>query len=297
MINIRNIIDKYNIIKVEPIDKGWSVDEKYIMIDQDMHKTILRISPSDYFEKRKKQYKMLQKVSELDINTTKALDFGLLEDGSVYMIISFIEGGDGINLLQGIDDDTAYKLGVDAGNTLKQIHSIDIGKQNYEWKDVYKGKIERKIYALENCGQEIPMQDQIIKYYRDNVHLIEDQPLKFCHGDYHLGNMLVKDDKLGIIDFDKSIFADPYDEFKTYRWNVVVNEYFQTGLINSYFENNIPDKFWKILKFYTAEAMISQLPWSMKFKQEDMDIAHYMIKKQLEWYENLELDIPLWYKG
>lgn len=297
MNNIKNIIDKYNIIKVEPINKGWSVDDKYIMIDQNMHKTILRISPSDYYEKRKKQYRMLQKVSELDINTTKALDFGILDDGNVYMIISFIEGGDGINLLQGIDDETAYSLGQDAGNILKKIHDIAIGKQNFEWKDVYKGKIERKIFALENCGQKITMQDEIIKYYRNNVHLIDNQPLKFCHGDYHLGNMLIKDNKLGIIDFDKSMIADPYDELKTFRWNAIVNEYFQTALINSYFDNNIPEKFWKILKFYTCEAMISQLPWAMQFKKEDIDMAHFMIKKQLEWYNNLENDIPTWYKS
>ena len=43
MINIRNIIDKYNIIKVEPIDKGWSVDEKYIMIDQDIKNITVRL--------------------------------------------------------------------------------------------------------------------------------------------------------------------------------------------------------------------------------------------------------------
>ncbi|QUY64640.1 phosphotransferase [Helcococcus kunzii] len=297
MDNIKNIVEKYNIVKIEPINKGWSVDDKYILIDKDNNKTILRISPPDQYEKRKRQYKMLQKVSTLDINTTKAIDFGLLDNDYVYMIISFIEGGDGIVMLHDADDETAYKFGYEAGCILQKIHSLDVGRQEKTWKEIYQNKIERKIFAIENCGAKIEMQDEIIKYYRENAHIIDNQPIKFCHGDYHLGNMLIKDDDLGIIDFDKSAFADPYDELKTYRWNVIVNKYFQTALINSYFDNKIPDKFWKILKFYTAEAMISQLPWAMQFGKKDIEMAYFMIKKQLEWYQNLELDIPTWYMG
>jgi len=36
----------------------------------------------------------------------------------------------------------------------------------------------------------------------------------FCHGDYHLGNMIVdKDREINIIDFNRWGYDDPYEEF------------------------------------------------------------------------------------
>ena len=48
------------------------------------------------------------------------------------------------------------------------------------------------------------------------------------HGDYHLGNMIVNNHKIYIIDFDKSGPADPYDEFKPFIWNTKINMFFDS---------------------------------------------------------------------
>ena len=91
--------------------------------------------------------------------------------------------------------------------------------------------------------------------------------------------------------------ADPYDEFKPYCWNVIKSEYFETGLINGYFEDNIPDDFFKILKFYTIEGIISHLPWALTFGEEEVKTALNMYQEALKWYDNFNLEIPTWYKG
>ena len=140
------------------------------------------------------------------------------------------------------------------------------------------------------------MQDKIIEYYEKNCETVRDRPLVFCHGDYHLGNMIVYNGKIGIIDFDKNGVADPYDDFKPFCWNVMVSEYFETGLINGYFNDRVPDGFRKILKFYTAESLISQLPWSVKFGQTEIETALKVADNQMKWYNEFELDIPTWYK-
>ena len=123
------------------------------------------------------------------------------------------------------------------------------------------------------------------------------RPQVLSHGDYHLGNMLIHNDKIVVIDFDKMNMADPYDEFKPYNWNVIRSEYFETGLINGYFEDNIPNDFFKILKFYTIEGIISHLPWALTFGEEETKTALNMYQEALKWYDNFKLEIPTWYKG
>lgn len=96
---------------------------------------------------------------------------------------------------------------------------------------------------MQLCPCRIPLQEEILDYYKSHVFLMKDRPQVFCHGDYHLGNMIVQDGRVGVIDFDRSGAGDPYDELKPFCWNVMQSEYFETGLINGYFEEKIPGNF------------------------------------------------------
>lgn len=294
---IDNIIKKYKIVSQKQLLKGWSWDRKYILEDESGKKYLLRLTDKEFYYVRLEQYKVLNEVSKLDINTTKAIDFGRLQDGTAYMLTSYLEGKEGLEVIPKLGDKESYNLGVESGKILKILHEIPIKNDNKSWWEKYQIKMLRKIYKIENCGMVIPMQKEIIKYYEENVFLMKERPQRFSHGDYHLGNMIINDYKIGIIDFEKSTVADPYDDFKPYRWNVLANEFFQTGLINGYFDNNIPKDFWPVIKFYTAESMLSQLPWAQKFGKEEIDTAFMLVDKQLEWYDNFSLDIPKWYKN
>ena len=80
-------------------------------------------------------------------------------------------------------------------------------------------------------------------------------------------------------------------------WNVYASEYFETGLINGYFNNQIPNDFFKILALYAAESLISHLPWAMTFGKEEVETALKVTKSTLLWYDNFTREIPTWYKG
>ncbi|MFM1525335.1 MULTISPECIES: aminoglycoside phosphotransferase family protein [Helcococcus] len=297
MKEIEKLYLRHNIISSVELLKGWSKDKKYILTSSNSEKFILRLTSSDYFMERKRQFNILKKVSKLNINTTKAVDFGYLEDGTVYMLLTYLPGEEGLDYIKKVSDEEAYKLGIQAGKILKKLHQIKIKRPEISWKDRYDVKAEIKINNILNCKYKIKYLDKLIKYYKDNIHLMENRPIKFSHGDFHLGNMIINDNKIGIIDFEKSTIADPYDDLKPFRWNVFGNAYFETGLINAYFSNNIPKNFFEILKFYSVEAMISQLPWALNYGQEEIDMAYYMIEKQMEWLEVLDLIVPTWYKG
>ena len=292
-----SFIKENNIVDISLLSKGWSGDEKYILTDINNVKYLLRKSKPELYEKRKTQFNLLQEIEKLNINCVKPIEFGVLQSKEVYTILTFLEGEDAVEAILKLTDEEAYNLGIEAGIILKKIHSIKIPKQSQSWWERYQLKMQRKIDALIQCEYRLPMQEEIIKYYRENAYLMKERPLVFTHGDYHLGNMIINDKHIGIIDFDKINPADPYDEFKPFCWNVIRNEYFETGLINGYFENKIPADFFKILKFYTAESLISHLPWATKFGNKEVSTALEISNKQMEWYDNFELTIPKWYKS
>ena len=296
MKKIQGIINKYNINFVEPLNKGWSRDKKYILTSE-TNKYLLRVSDSSLYNKKKEQYELLKRIEELDIYCSRAVDFGTLEDGSVFMVLTYLEGESAEDVLPSLSDEEAYKLGIEAGKVLKKLHIIPIEVQEKSWWEKYKEKMPRKIKALKECEHKLPLEFFLIEYYESKAYLMEDRPLMFSHGDYHAGNMIVFNGKIGIIDFDKNTIADPYDELKPFCWNVFRSEYFETGLINGYFDNNVPEEFFKILKFYSVESLISHLPWSVQFGEEDIKTAYRVYDAMIQWWGNFNLDVPTWYKG
>lgn len=293
---LKDIIERYNINFVEPLTKGWSKDKKYILTSKDK-KYLLRVSDISLYDKKKKQFELLQKNEKLDINCSRPVEFGKLDEENIYMILTYLEGESCEDVLPRLTNEEAYKLGIEAGQVLQKLHNIPVDTSNMSWKEKYKEKIPRKIKALKECKYKLPLEDFLIDYFISKSYLMEDRPLKFSHGDFHSGNMIVHKGKIGIIDFDKNTISDPYDELKPFCWNVFKSEYFETGLINGYFNNKIPEDFFKILKYYSVESLISQLPWSVQFGEEDIKTAYKVYDAMLEWWGNFNLDVPTWYKG
>ena len=287
---------KYRIISVTPLLKGWSRDKKYILEGSNGERYVLRLSNNDLYEKKKNQFELLKKIERLGLNCSRPIEFGTDADGIVYTLLSYLEGEDGETAVASLSDKAAYQLGIEAGNCLCKLHSIDIPPQERTWWNRYLEKMPQKIAALNACEYKLPVQDKILDYYETHYVIMKDRPLVLCHGDYHLGNMIVNNGKIGIIDFDKNGIADPFDDLKPFCWNVMVSEHFETGLINGYFDNSVPDDFWSVLKFYTAESLISHLPWSVQFGQREIKTALEVSENQMKWYGNFELVVPTWYK-
>lgn len=65
--------------------------------------------------------------------------------------------------------------------------------------------------------------------------LLRDRPQCFQHGDYHIGNMMVDQDGLAIIDFDRYDFGDPWEEFNRIVWCAQTAPAFACGMVDGYF--------------------------------------------------------------
>lgn len=282
----------------ESLNKGFSGEQKYIITDNDGNKFLLRVSKMETYEEKKKQYELLQKVEKLNINSSKPICFGKLSDEEVYMVLSWVEGEDAEVAVKNLTDKEAYLLGIETGKVLARLHEIPVDANSEKvWIEKFKAKMERKYKALDDSGLEIPNKEKVIKFVEDNMHLLENRRQTFTHGDYHLANLIVNNGKIGVIDFEKNKISDPYDDLKPFMWNVFVSEYFETGMINGYFNNNIPSDFFPILKVYAAENLVSFLPWAAKIGGDNLKTAYKINASIMEWYDNFDATIPSWYKG
>lgn len=293
--NINDLLKREVWIKIEPLTKGWSKDIKFYIEDIHHQKFILRISDASLYEIKLKHFNLLKEIDNLEINTPTPYEFGKLDDERVYMILSWVDGEDAKKIVPTLNEKEQYLLGKKAGKILNKLHSIPIDTKD-TWGDIYKNKISRKISRAKDAPIKHKHLDVFIDYVLNHMHIVENNPMRLQHGDYHIGNMVVTQDlELGIIDFDKMDIADPIDDFKPFVWNVKKSNAFETGLIDGYYDNIIPDSFFKMLALYAAESCIGHVPWAITFGDEEVKIAIEVLDNIYEWYQGFSLTIPTWY--
>lgn len=280
---------------MKPLVKGWSKDIKYYIEDKENRKFLLRISDASLYDKKLAHFKLLKEINKLGLNTPIPYEFGKLDDGRVYMILGWIEGEDAEKVLPTLDERKQYTLGKDAGKILKSLHEIPIITNN-TWRDVYEYKIPRKIQAAKAAHVKHKHLDKFINYVLENMYIVRNNSMKFQHGDYHIGNMIITNNlELAIIDFDKMDVADPLDDFKPFVWTVNKSSIFETGLIDGYYDNNVPEEFFRTLALYAAESCIGHIPWAITFGDEEVRVALEVADQIYEWYKGFSTIVPTWY--
>lgn len=284
-------------INKELINKGWSGDKKYCVTDRAGKKFLLRVSPIEQYERKKNEFDLMLQVAELGISMCLPIEFGVSEEG-VYSIQSWIDGNDAESEANKLTDSEQYSYGFEAGQILKKIHSICAPSNIEDWEEFFNRKIDRKIQMYENCPIKYENGQAFIEYINSHRHLLKGRPRTYQHGDYHVGNMMIGEDKqLYIIDFNRCDFGDPWEEFNRIVWCAQAMPLFATGMVNGYFDNIVPMEFWKLLALYICSNTLSSIPWAIPFGQEEIDVMLKQASDVLSWYNNMQTCIPSWYSG
>lgn len=112
-----------DIIGGKPIEKGWSGDRKYCATTADGSKYLLRLSPLEKHDRRKREFDKMCEVAALAIPMAQPVEFGVCAEG-VYTIERFIEGVDAEEYIPGLPAENQYSYGLDAGRILAKLHTI-----------------------------------------------------------------------------------------------------------------------------------------------------------------------------
>jgi len=276
------------------INKGWSCDKKFCVTDIHGEKYLLRVTPFEKSENRANMIRMQKTTAELGVSMCKPVEFGHCEDG-VYSVQTWINGEDAENIIPELSDSEQYAHGLEAGRILKKIHTIKAPDTQPDWEIRFNNKADKKIKMYQECPIHFEGDKYLISYINENRHLLKNRPQTFQHGDYHIGNMMIEDRKLVIIDFDRYDFGDPWEEFNRIVWSVQKAPIFANGIVNGYFDNNVPLEFWKLLALYISSNMLSSIPWAIPFGENEIQNMINQANDVLKWYDNMKNPIPTWY--
>ena len=70
---------------------------------------------------------------------------------------------------------------------------------------------------------------------------------------------------------------------------------FASGMVDGYFDGDVPLEFWRLLALYVCTNTLSSLPWAIPFGQEQVDIMTEQASEVLGWYEDMKNPVPKWY--
>ena len=283
---------------IKRINKGWSEDEKFFIVDKLGNKLLLRLSDISFYERKKSEFENLKLVIEQEINMSMPIDFGICDNGNkVYLLFTWLEGEDALDIWPTLNKHRQYELGVQAGKILCKIHRIKPSETIGYWAEIYKNRIDTVIEAYKQCGHKIQNEQEIIKFIYNNEKYLKSRPITFQHGDYHIGNMVITPEgNLGIIDFNRSSFGDPWEEYDRFVFTWGESTYFANGQIHGYFNNNVPDDFFRLMALYSARNLIASIPWSLNFGEKELKTAMRNIDKVNNVYNGFETYIPRWYE-
>lgn len=283
-----------SIVSREFIDKGWSGDKKYRAVCGNGDVFLLRISPTEKLEMRRALWGVLQDVQRLDVSMSRSIEMGECCEG-VYFVQEWVDGEDAEKFVPMLPGETQYALGYDAGEILKKLHSLPAPENMPDWSERFGKKARRKIEGYRKCPVKFAGDEAAVRYVEENLHLLEGRPQVFQHGDYHIGNMMVSGGKIVVIDFDRFDYGDPWEEFNRIVWCAQAAPEFARGMVDGYFNGNVPDEFWKLLKLYICSNLLSSLPWAIPFGQAEVDVMLRQAADIMKWYDDMKNNVPSWY--
>ena len=277
------------------IDKGWSRDKKYCVTDENGTRYLFRVSDISEYDAKKAEFEMMRQVSALGVPMCQPIEFGVCDEG-VFSLQSWIDGDDAEEIISALSDTEQYVYGLEAGRILKKIHSIPAPSSQEDWEARFNRKMDYKIQKYNECPLKYENGQAFIDCINENRYLLKDRLQTYQHGDYHIGNMIIgRDKKLYIIDFNRNDYGDPWEEFNRIVWGAQKSSLFASGMVNAYFENNVPLEFWKLLALYISSNTLSSVPWAIPFGEEQIGVMVNQAKEVLEWYDNMKNPVPTWY--
>ena len=285
--------EKIDITAIEPVNKGWSNDKKYLIRTSKGEKLLIRISDKNDYEGKKYLFEKLKEVATLGVNTPIPMDAGLCNSAkSAYILLSWVEGEDAKSVLPQLKRAQQYSLGVKTGVLVQKLHNLPAPKDAEAMGVRYRREMQKKINYYNNNPVKSPEGDTLVRYLLDNQELLDSRPNTFMHGDCNITNIIVTpDSEIGLIDFWCD-YGDPWWEFDPASWGEEPIAPFITGIYNGYFNGKPPATFFKMQSFYLAFNALEAL---CAYLSEGDDVGKNHAVNVMRWFDDMRNPIPSWY--
>lgn len=280
------------------INDGWSGELKFEITSKS--RMILRLGSIDNLKRLQNVYNSMLPLREINLPVSIPIAFGkclYLGREYCYTLLSWINGSDAKDSIASFSIKDQYAIGLCSGKILKKLHQLPIPKRisRISWQDYFNTKINKNIKASNDCPVQFEGARTIIKYINSNRDLLCNRPMSFQHGDYHIGNMVLDRGSLGVIDFNRQSYGDPWEEYSRISWCGHLSPAFASGRIDGYFDGDVSESFFKLMALYIGSNQLSSIPWAMQFGKKDVDVMIHEAERVLYDYDEYNTHIPKWY--
>ncbi|WP_265457481.1 aminoglycoside phosphotransferase family protein [Enterococcus sp. HY326] len=282
----------------EVIDKGWSDDIK-IAVSIENKRYLYRLFSSDLFTEKLAEFHFVEIVYQTGIPCSQPFLCQQIKDSSwAYMKLSYVEGKDLSEVLSDLPLLEQYQLGQTAGKFLKRLHEQPL-EEKISVEECLQQVIAKKRRQLDRYLQadyHLVNQDFMIDFIQQHLDLIRQQPITYQHGDYHPGNFILQpDNTLAVIDFNRWDIGDSFEEFvRVESFTVEDSTAFAWGQIFGYFNGNVPESFWLLLKVYAYHTALYSIIWSEFFGKNAVNDAIQRYNRIVDDYANQNHNQPRW---
>jgi len=287
-----------NWAQIDEISYGWSGERKFRIRQINGPDLLLRAGEGKNHEKMHAIHEAMQPLNALGLPASRAVACGLIpQEDIAWALLTYIDGEDAEGALPDLSEAEQYRLGLQAGHVLRRIHSVPAPQGRPSWDEFFNAKIDRKRKRWHEVGFDMDGAQTAFDFIDSHRHLLTGRPQTLQHGDYHCGNMvLMPCGDIGVIDFNRLDWGDPWEEFNRIVWDVRASHAFARGRIDGYFApEKPPELFWQLLALYVTNDQVSALPWAVGFGEGELEIAKANFAAVLSWYDSFRTVVPSWY--
>lgn len=283
-------------VSAEEIRYGWSGEQKYIITDNKKQKFLLRLLNREQFNSQLHAIKFLQQCGCSINNIPKVYSFGATNDDNYsYLLLDYIIGKNGMEVIRDYDTDNQYLLGYKMGKTLFDIHNLNTHANEYSESCNYEHEVEKYLNYYSINKEKFPFLTNVEKLIDNLMPVISNRAKVMLHNDFHLGNMIINNDEIYLIDFNRAKLGDNIKDFDCIAWSAKYSVHFATGLLDAYVQKNPNiDEFFQILRGYINIWQIQMLYFIANQDEEEKKIVLDLIKFTSTWFD-VDANIPNWY--
>ena len=215
---------------------------------------------------------------------------------SAYGIYPYLSGRTVRSVLQETPE-LATRLGQETGRALRCIHVVTAPSKTASWRERCQAKHDRYRAAIDGLLEPTWI-EHLDRFILERLPLLAGRPNHLQHDDVHLDNFLVEDGHLAaFLDYGNHDYGDPWHDFvKCGLFQVETSPEFARHLINGYFENQVPERFWQLYSLYMAMVVFSALVWAERFDAEGVEMMQRRAQRIIRDHDGFQREIPLWYE-
>ena len=279
---------------ISKIDRGVSGDGKH-RIRRDGRDFLLRIASGEKYAQIKQELDWLKTLSEAGLPVPECVDLTRSRDGArVFTLLSWIPGEDLEHLLPELSRDRQYACGFQASEILRRIHEVS-DHPVQDWYDRYRTVMEPQLDAFLREKALFEGSECVLRYLEEHYELLKTRPLCPLHEDYHIGNLILNNGKLFVIDWHPVYFNNLGDPW--YAFHCLRTEYpaFVSGQIDGYFHSAVPEEFWQLFAFYYSAGILSTIVWLNQTAPGELNQMQELHRRVLQMFNGMQDPHPMWY--